>query len=336
MHVRLTIRDSRGGETDAVVDCADDDVVGDVLEVLRHRVGGTGAVTVDGVAPAPGQRVADSGIRDGATVAFGAPAYRPPPDGPDGLVVRVLSGPSAGRTLPLRPGVPVVVGRGGGADLALDDPDVSRPHARLDVAGGEAVVTDLGSTNGTWLAGRRLTGPASLAPGSTVQVGGSRLRVEGTASGRAAVHRGPDGGLTLTQHYLLREGWSAPTVTLPAPVPERRRQPFPLLAVLLPLAAALGLAAALRQPYFLLFALLSPVSVVANQLTDRRGGRREDRERQATYERDLRAALVEIDRAVDDEDARLRASLLPPPATVGIAVEPRIELWQRQPVSGDG
>ena len=75
--------------------------------------------------------------------------------------------------------------------------------------------------------------------------------------------------------------------------------------------------------------------MVANQLTDRRGGRREDRERQATYERDLRAALVEIDRAVDDEDARLRVSLPPPAATVGIAVEPRIELWQRQPQHDD-
>jgi predicted component of type VI protein secretion system len=38
--------------------------------------------------------------------------------------------------------------------LVLDDDDVSRRHAELRIADGQAMLTDLGSRNGTWLDGR--------------------------------------------------------------------------------------------------------------------------------------------------------------------------------------
>ena len=44
--------------------------------------------------------------------------------------------------------------------LRIDDPDCSRVHARLTVAADGVVLHDLGSTNGTWVDGRRLEGTA--------------------------------------------------------------------------------------------------------------------------------------------------------------------------------
>jgi predicted Zn finger-like uncharacterized protein len=49
-----------------------------------------------------------------------------------------------------------VMGRGTETDLQLSDSEVSRRHAMLEIRGEEAVVTDLGSTNGTYVDGVRI------------------------------------------------------------------------------------------------------------------------------------------------------------------------------------
>ena len=66
----------------------------------------------------------------------------------------------------------LVVGRGAEADLRVDHSSVSRNHARV-VLGETITVADLGSSNGTWVDGTRLTdgAPASLRPGSLVEIG---------------------------------------------------------------------------------------------------------------------------------------------------------------------
>ncbi len=81
-----------------------------------------------------------------------------------------------------------VVGAGGiiGRDSAavrfpLDHPHVSRQHARLSVDSGNVVITDLGSSNGTFLNGLRLTRPVPLKPGDRIDVGPFSLVFDGTA-----------------------------------------------------------------------------------------------------------------------------------------------------------
>jgi pSer/pThr/pTyr-binding forkhead associated (FHA) protein len=64
------------------------------------------------------------------------------------------------------------------AGIKLDDDEVSRYHAIVRVGDGGADITDLGSTNGTFVDGRRLTGRAALVDGSVVRVGQTELRVE--------------------------------------------------------------------------------------------------------------------------------------------------------------
>ena len=69
----------------------------------------------------------------------------------------------------------VVLGRGAEATFRIDDPGVSRKHAEIRaVAEGEHVVTDLGSTNGTFVNGSRIA-RQRLAPGDRVELGGAVL-----------------------------------------------------------------------------------------------------------------------------------------------------------------
>ncbi|WP_433389021.1 FhaA domain-containing protein [Micromonospora sp. KLBMP9576] len=103
--------------------------------------------------------------------------YGPPAGHGGGRNVRLVSGD--GRTYPLQMGS-TVIGRGDQANLRLPDVGISRRHARLDFDGGQVVLTDLGSTNGTMVNGQRVSAVA-LNPGDMIQLGTTTLtfRVDG-------------------------------------------------------------------------------------------------------------------------------------------------------------
>jgi pSer/pThr/pTyr-binding forkhead associated (FHA) protein len=73
-----------------------------------------------------------------------------------------------------------VLGRESGDVVFPDDPFMSRRHAALRVSEGPATtfrLTDLGSSNGTFVNGARVT-EATLRPGDEVSIGGTRFRFE--------------------------------------------------------------------------------------------------------------------------------------------------------------
>ncbi len=70
-----------------------------------------------------------------------------------------------------------VVGRSPDADIHIDDPYASEFHARVGIQDDRVVVHDLGSTNGTYVNGRRVTSPTSASRGDTVQIGKTILEV---------------------------------------------------------------------------------------------------------------------------------------------------------------
>jgi pSer/pThr/pTyr-binding forkhead associated (FHA) protein len=73
----------------------------------------------------------------------------------------------------------ITVGRGAGCTLTLaDDSFVSTVHARLYPADDGLMVEDLGSTNGTYLNGRRLTAPQQVRKGDRVQIGSTVLEAD--------------------------------------------------------------------------------------------------------------------------------------------------------------
>jgi DNA-binding winged helix-turn-helix (wHTH) protein len=64
-----------------------------------------------------------------------------------------------------------ILGRDRDAVVWLDSPTVSRRHARIMVSGGQAMLEDLGSRNGTWIRGQKITGPVRLSDLDEVKLG---------------------------------------------------------------------------------------------------------------------------------------------------------------------
>lgn len=72
-------------------------------------------------------------------------------------------------------GQALVVGRDASCDIVIDTPNVSRYHCRLERRPDGILVSDMGSTNGTWTGGERLTRPVLVEQGADVYVGPHRL-----------------------------------------------------------------------------------------------------------------------------------------------------------------
>jgi len=70
-----------------------------------------------------------------------------------------------------------VLGRSSEADVVLDDPYASEFHMRLVAQDSGIMLHDLGSTNGTYVNGRRVTAPTQLRRGDTIQVGKTVMEV---------------------------------------------------------------------------------------------------------------------------------------------------------------
>ena len=106
-----------------------------------------------------------------------APSASPaaPRSGPEKLVV-VSPSEKKGTEFPLPD--EVTVGRAGGCAVLLpEDSFVSQLHARLFRRDGSLFVEDLGSTNGTFLNGRKVTAPVPIRKGDKVQFGRTTLEV---------------------------------------------------------------------------------------------------------------------------------------------------------------
>jgi pSer/pThr/pTyr-binding forkhead associated (FHA) protein len=73
--------------------------------------------------------------------------------------------------------VPAVIGRSRECDVVIDDDDVSRRHAALEVEDGVVYLRDLRSTNGTFLNGERVRGGIEILPGDAIDLGGVRMYV---------------------------------------------------------------------------------------------------------------------------------------------------------------
>jgi hypothetical protein len=71
-----------------------------------------------------------------------------------------------------------VVGRGDSVDIQLEDPFASTRHARISWEGSTIMLEDLGSTNGTYLNGEPLRGPAPLHVGDRIRIGDSEFSLQ--------------------------------------------------------------------------------------------------------------------------------------------------------------
>jgi hypothetical protein len=97
--------------------------------------------------------------------------YREAPPAPGAVLVM------AGRRIAVGPSG-AVIGRSRDCDVVIEDENVSRRHAELRRRDTEWVLTDLGSTNGVTINGRRVQAPTPLRPGDRLELGSSTLSFE--------------------------------------------------------------------------------------------------------------------------------------------------------------
>lgn len=210
---------------------------------------GTVAIRLETPAPVAPARLSDT--------MFGMPALRPSPaaeppvqpDRPPLASVLFRSGPQKGERVELR--VPVVnVGRAEYNDLVIADPSVSTMHAKIQRRQGVWLLTDLGSTNGTFVDGELAAGDMPLSPGGTLRFGEIAVLFEpldndapvepvGTRVTERVVEPTPFEAQVPEPVPAAERRRPAPRAPRPAPVPEKRSRWWMLL-----LLAALAAAAA--------------------------------------------------------------------------------------------
>jgi hypothetical protein len=117
-----------------------------------------------------------------ATLAVAAPVPGPPKPSrrarsKKGSQLVVSEGALAGTVIPLG-STPITIGRAQDSTLVLDDDYASTNHCRIYAAGGDWIVEDLDSTNGTWLNKIRITRPTVLPTGVPLRIGKTVMQVQ--------------------------------------------------------------------------------------------------------------------------------------------------------------
>lgn len=103
----------------------------------------------------------------------------------------------------------ITIGRDATNEVSINDPEVSRHHCRLTRAAGGFTIEDLGSTNGTFINGQRVTGARPLTSG--VQVGlGETVVLHYEAASMSAGGPYPGPGPSATMPAAAQQPYGAP------------------------------------------------------------------------------------------------------------------------------
>ena len=332
--VRVVVEQPSGQSELELLGCGPATTVADVASALG--LAPEQGLVVGGQLAGPHLALGEAGVRHGQVLrspgddgAVATPGRRPEPD----LVLAARGGLVAGPTWPVPVGS-TRVGRDPGNDVVLDQPTVSGHHCTLTVdAGGQALVTDHGSLNGTWVDGEAV-GSSPLVHGAVIRVGAVLLSLE-PAGQEPAVEAGPPGGEpgpTVDFNRPPRRGpprGPAP-LSVPAPPVAPPAAPLSLVSLVAPLVMAAVMVAVLGRLVYALFALLGPVMAVGTWAESRRRSRRVTRAeagRLAAEVGQLRSAAGEAARL---ELARRRGERPHPAQLLRQATAPTALLWERR------
>ncbi|GAA1442495.1 FtsK/SpoIIIE domain-containing protein [Mycobacterium cookii] len=289
MKLKLTYVRAVGRATDVVVTTDATATVGDLARELLDsdpmrspvptvRDAVTLSVGADADAPRvtipAGRTVGETSLTSGCAVAVVDATPAPSAQGHEAAaVLRIVAGPDAPREVRLPLG-PSFIGRDPSADVVLDDPFVSKQHARVEV-GATIELVDLNSANGLSLDGGLVT-RLTVLPGQEVVLGDSTLTFALTAA--PAPRQGPEASGSAVNHsrsprvearYLDQEH---PRPSVPTEV---EQQPFPWLLLVAPVLMGVGMYAVTRNPLSLMFIAMAPLMMLGNFATTRGRSKRQ-------------------------------------------------------------
>lgn len=150
-----------------------DDLRPGQFEVLSATEKENGAPVRNAQTPSPARPPARPGQNPApAKATRAAPAYKRQPTPSNGRGQAVLD--IDGQRYSLNAGS-IILGRSAEADILIDDTGVSRKHLEIRTQDAVSSAVDLGSTNGSYVDGRRVNGTAPLHDGSTITMGHTQI-----------------------------------------------------------------------------------------------------------------------------------------------------------------
>lgn len=323
MKLKLTLKRSSGLESDVIITADASASVGDVALAIasvdpNQLASGVAksqdAVTLSVVNVADGGKraldsetpLAEATLASGATISIdslaASRAAMPQASAPVATLV-VAEGPDAGTEFVLAIGTKFLGRDAAQADLVLNDPLVSKRHARVDTTAQSVRIVDLNSANGLEVDGGTVT-RVDLENGEFVRVGDSLLRVViamSNTSQDVVTHSGP---VAFNRSPRVEDRY--PGQEYPAPVmpSEVDKQPFPWVAVIIPLVLGVVLFIAMnRQPASVLYVLAAPFLMAGSYFGTRATRKRKEKLEIARFEE--RASMLEA--TLEIERVRERA-----------------------------
>ncbi|MGF7236859.1 MAG: FtsK/SpoIIIE domain-containing protein, partial [Frankia sp.] len=218
--------------------------------------------------------------------------------------------------------------------VRVDDPGMPERAARVTV-GVDGSVT-LGPFPGepvgrVEIERETLSASRPVAAGEQIAIGDVLLEIGPPTAPDAAVRPSDDGvGLDFNRPPRLLPPERTTSFRLPMEPSAPDRRPLPILMAVLPVVASGGMAVLFHQYYYLMFALISPLTIVGSHVSGKRQGRRTHRTQMAQYKR-LRAEITAAAQAALATERTARRSDCPDPAAVLLlAAGPRQRLWERR------
>lgn len=132
----------------------------------------------------------------------------------------------------------ITLGRDSDVDIIIRDLQASRRHAEIRQKGGQLFITDLGSTNGTFVNGVQIQGTQALHVGDEIRIGNVALRLQ---EGQVAVQpRPPAPAGRGKQEWAPRVGAGGKRRGAPDAVPPRGNLKWVLVGVAAPIIVMIG------------------------------------------------------------------------------------------------
>ncbi|MFI1397987.1 FtsK/SpoIIIE domain-containing protein [Streptomyces sp. NPDC020681] len=337
----FTVVDDVGDAFDVHLDADPDTPMGAVAQALAEAGGAALPLTgsglhIDGEVLPEDMLLRDSPLRDAGVVGLGHSAGLPAAE-PRGLVeVRVVGGPGAGAVHRLDIGdYPIGLASDGTPQLGRGTPDPQ--HAVLRVGpGGRCILIPQGAENSLRLDCGEVDGEQSWPIGAQLVIGACLLELVVPERPDAAVQPSEDGtGWDYNRPPRLLPPKPETRFTLPSPPAQPARRPLPYLAAILPLVVAGAGVLVFGRLTFLLFGLLTPVSILGNHFMNRRFGRETYATTLAKYEEKKARIEADAEQALVAERTARRAGFPDPAAVLLTAVGPRRRLWERRTSDAD-
>ena len=302
------------------------------------------SLRIDGRIVDPDHLLIEAGLVDGARIDLNQGDLSESEDSEHARLgeswLGVVGGPDSGVIHRLSSPTTIRIGRNPENDLTIANDSVSGVHGELQWGDHEALLTDLGSHNGSWLAGVAINGSQPVDEAQPIRLGSSQLRLRrvdtgdrplgssvehATSAGRILLNRPPRAAIPPEPTPLL----------LPDPIKDRENPRLSIVSLIVPVLFAVVMVTVTRDPRFGLFALMSPLMAIGNYVSNRRKVKSERLSDASTHADALERLQRELVRGVQQERAR-RLHLGPDLLELRRRIEvPSSRLWERRLTSED-